>query len=884
MTWHIWLQRLQAVLGASRVSTRRRACAGVARCGAIARGNFESLQAFKFCGVADFQRAADFQEIRSRRASTDGWALAQVEQLESRQLLTVNFVFDYTLDTSGFFNTFERQQTLQQAGRLVSDFLSDSLTAITPGAGNSWTALFADPRTGSVTSRNNLSIGGDSIVVFVGARDLPGGTFAEGAPGGYTGNGTQAWLDTLAARGQAGALPPVGQSATDFGPWGGSLSFDAVGTDWYFGASDFGLGSSQIDFMSVAMHELGHVLGFGTSESFDRFIASGKFTGPQATAAYDGTGNPPLSGDRGHWAEGVTDSGHEAAMEPTLAPGTRKLFTGLDFAALNDLGWNSNTLPANATVLISPSTTLTTSENGGIASFQVVLGSRPNSDVTFNLSSSNINEGMLSTSTLIFTPASWNIPQNVIVTGIDDLAADGNQSYQIVTSAVVSSDPRFNGINPIDLTVTNLDDEVSGGITVTPTTGLVTTEQGGTDSFQVFLSRAPTSMVSIRVTSSDLREGTTSTTNLIFTPTNWNLAQTVIVRGVDDHVSDSNKLYTIVLAAAISLDPAYSGIDPTDVSVINASIPDRTPTITLPGTIATLQQNGLPVAVDSSATVQDPDSPFISLNGAKLFVNISQNSTTADRLQIRNAGKGKGMVSVSSDGTSVSFEGKKIGSISSTSSGVTITFNSAAKMLGVQAVVRHFEMRVTTSNRSNLDRIVSFRLTLPDGTSSNVATKAVRVNTGILPPILNVGPSPLEYTNRAVPQLITPTASLIDPDSMNFSGGKLTIAFLSGSNSGDVLQIRRQGRGAGQIDAAQDGKIRFGTTVIGNWSGGKAGKPLVITLKSTASLASVQALIRNIMFSTASTNSSLSDRVLEFQVSDGDGGVSTPVTKTIHVN
>jgi hypothetical protein len=839
MTWHDWLQRLQGFLGCSRRRMSRRGIAGA--------------------------------------------ALHHIESLEDRSLLTVSFDFDYSLDKSNFFDTPEKRAALQQVGDMLSAHLNDVLTAITPGAGNTWLATFVDPSTGSYTSLPNLSIGQSSLVVFVGGRDFPTGQVAEGAFGGFTASGSPAWEDTLAARGQAGALVSPGQLATDFGPWGGSLSFDSQGTDWYYGASASGIGSNQTDFMSVAMHELGHLLGFGESESFIRQVVGSSFTGPNSIAAYDGIGDPPLSSDRGHWQDGLTDGGQEVAMDPTLAPGARKLFTGLDYAALNDIGWNSNSTPVNATVLISPTSNLITTEGGGTASFQVVLGMRPDSNVTFNLSSSNINEGLLSTSTLIFTPDSWNFPQTVVITGVDDLIPDGSQVYQIVTNPVVSDDPRFNGVNPPDLSVTNLDNDQTG-VTVSPTSGLTTTEQGGTASFKVYLNSAPTGTVTIPISSSNTQEGTASTSQLVFTIANWNIAQTVTVRGVDDHVNDSSKLYAIILGVISSTDKKYAGLNPADVTVTNISIPSLLPSIALPGFSPTLQPNGSPVVVDSTATVQDQGSPFVVLNGAKLTVSITQNVASGDALSVRNSGTGKGLVGTSSNGKSVLYGGVAVGSVSASSSAMTIVFNSKATMSIIQSVVRQVEMRVSASNKSGLDRMVSIRLLLTDGTSSNVATKAIHVSTGILPPVMNVGPSALDYTNLSGPLLISPTASLIDPDSPNFGGGKLTVQLLSGGDAGDLLQIRRQGRAAGQIDAANDGTVRFGTTTIGTWSGGKAGNPLIVTLKSTASLSAVQALIRNITFSTSATNSSHADRVLQFQVSDGDGGTSTAVTKTVNVH
>ncbi|MCA9247911.1 MAG: hypothetical protein KDA42_12365, partial [Planctomycetales bacterium] len=109
----------------------------------------------------------------------------------------------------------------------------------------------------------------------------------------------------------------------------------------------------------------------------------------------------------------------------------------------------------------------------------------------------------------------------------------------------------------------------SFGIFVTPTTGLETTEAGGTDSFDIVLTSAPTADVTIGVTSLNLNEGTVSTSSVVFTSGNWNTPQTVTVTGVDDASPDGSVAYTIALAAATSTDSNYNGIDPDDVSVTN---------------------------------------------------------------------------------------------------------------------------------------------------------------------------------------------------------------------------------------------------------------------------------------------------------------------------
>ncbi len=221
-----------------------------------------------------------------------------------------------------------------------------------------------------------------------------------------------------------------------------------------------------------------------------------------------------------------------------------------------------------AAFIISPTTGLFTSEAGGQASFSVRLTSQPTANVTIGISSSDTSEGTVSTSSLTFTPANWNINQAVTITGVDDPVFDGNVAYSIITGPATSSDGNFNGVNPVDVSVTNLDNDVPG-VTVTPTAGLVTTENGGTASFTVVLNTQPTANVVIGLSSSDTTEGTLSTSSLTFTAANWNVAQSVTVTGIDDAIVDGNIAYSVITAAAVSTDANYNGFNAADVSLIN---------------------------------------------------------------------------------------------------------------------------------------------------------------------------------------------------------------------------------------------------------------------------------------------------------------------------
>ncbi len=242
--------------------------------------------------------------------------------------------FDYSLDTAGFFNDPVRRDLLQRAADSITSKLSDTLTAIAPSGINSWTARFQDPSTGINTTRVNMSLPANEILVFAGGRAMPTGQLGFAHRGGTSSSGdSQAFVDNVSSRGQAGALssPP-----TDFGPWGGSLAL-STSANWHFGSTTSGLDSNEFDFMTVAQHELLHILGFGTSESFDAKISGSGFTGANAVAVA-GVSPVPLA-DPDHLPSSVGAGAIQSIMSPGTTIGLRKSVTRLDLAVLQDIGW-----------------------------------------------------------------------------------------------------------------------------------------------------------------------------------------------------------------------------------------------------------------------------------------------------------------------------------------------------------------------------------------------------------------------------------------------------------------------------------------------------------------------------------------------------------------
>jgi hypothetical protein len=229
---------------------------------------------------------------------------------------------------------------------------------------------------------------------------------------------------------------------------------------------------------------------------------------------------------------------------------------------------NTASLLLGAAINVAPTSGLVTDESGSTANFSVVLGSPPTSDVSMALSSSDPGEGSLAISSLLFTPANWNTPQVVTVTGVDDFIIDGAQAYTIIIDPASSADARYNGLDPSDVSLTNNDNDVAG-VLLTPPAPPTTTEAGGSAVISVVLTAQPTADVSFPVSSSDTSEGTLSISTVTFTAANWNVAQNIVVTGVDDFMVDGDVAYSVVLGVTSSGDGNFNGLDPADVNLTN---------------------------------------------------------------------------------------------------------------------------------------------------------------------------------------------------------------------------------------------------------------------------------------------------------------------------
>lgn len=278
--------------------------------------------------------------------------------------------FDYSLDQGNFFGNAgsPQRRAIEFAADSFASRFNDNLTAIGTSEFVEVRPNIFHPRTGQLHQLPiNPIIAENEIVIYAGSRSLTGNTAGLGGPGGVGFNvpsitcQTQAecdqiqaeineFADNLNTRGQAGA---AASPATDYSVAIGAITFDdGADRDWYFGIDPSGIQNGQTDFITIATHELAHAFGFGLAESWQTNVSGGTFVGPDAVAAYQGSGNVPLVRDAGgafsHWAEDVVNL-QDTIMGEEVIGSARQLFSPIDFGAMSDIGWDVIGITATVT-------------------------------------------------------------------------------------------------------------------------------------------------------------------------------------------------------------------------------------------------------------------------------------------------------------------------------------------------------------------------------------------------------------------------------------------------------------------------------------------------------------------------------------------------------
>ena len=265
--------------------------------------------------------------------------------------------------------------------------------------------------------------------------------------------------------------------------------------------------------------------------------------------------------------------------------------------------------------------------NQGTATFYVRLDTAPTANVKIPLDITqsgvaNTSRATLSTNELTFTPQNGTTEQAVTITAIDDGILNSVNSLLVRLKPATSTDPRFNNMDAVDISVPIVD--FPRNVVVTPTS--LTVKEGlAAQTFKVRLQTLPDANVTVPLEivnasgDPDTSRATLSTQTLTFTPTLGTTDQTVTVTAIDDSIVNGSASLSIRVGPAVSTstsETSYNGRDAADVSL----------------TVQDIDAIGIAVSVTSL--------PVPEGGGPKTFTVRLQTTPTADvtiPLEIVNA-------------------------------------------------------------------------------------------------------------------------------------------------------------------------------------------------------------------------------------------------------
>lgn len=127
-------------------------------------------------------------------------------------------------------------------------------------------------------------------------------------------------------------------------------------------------------------------------------------------------------------------------------------------------------------------------------------------------------------------------------------------------------------------------------VRLSPTSGLVTTEGGGSASFAVELTERPRADVKILLHSTNPAEGVPDVDQIVFTPSDWS-KRTVTVHGIDDHIVDGGQQFQVILDPTFSDDLDFQGLATGQIYLTN--VDDDAAGVTISTTQSTsIEENG----------------------------------------------------------------------------------------------------------------------------------------------------------------------------------------------------------------------------------------------------------------------------------------------------
>jgi len=388
------------------------------------------------------------------------------------------------------------------------------------------------------------------------------------------------------------------------------------------------------------------------------------------------------------------------------------------------------------------------------------------------------------------------------------------------------------------------------GITVTPISGLVTDENGGTAAFTVVLDSQPGADVTIALASSNTAEGTVAPAPLVFASANWNVAQTVTVTGVADFLTDGDVAYSVLLDPATSADAGYNGLDPADVTVTNLDGANDAPVIVVPG-----------------AQIGAEDVPFVFSTGAGNAISISDSDAgPTDLLEVTLTAT-QGLITLAGTAGLTFSAGTGTAETTMTFTGTLADVNAALDGLTITTALDFIGTASLAIAASDLGASGAGG---PQSANAAVDVDFVAVNDA-------------------------PTIDLDADDSSGASGADFQRTYTE--QSGARLIVDATAAVLGDVDSANlasltvaitnpdfDGAVEFlsadttGTTITAIYNALTG----VLTLNGADTVANYELVLRTVRYENTSDTPSANPRLITFVASDG-GAASNVATATVTI-
>jgi hypothetical protein len=215
-------------------------------------------------------------------------------------------------------------------------------------------------------------------------------------------------------------------------------------------------------------------------------------------------------------------------------------------------------------IVLTPASGITLAEGGASSSYTIRLSNAPAANLTVHVTPDA--DLSVNTTTLTFTTANWNTPQTVTVTAVDDALSEGPHTGTI-QHVVFFGDA---GLFGPDQVVAITDNDF--GLVLQQSDGNTTVAEGEPgDTYDISLSQAPTADVKITFNpDSPLR---LTHTLLTFTPSNWNVPQSVGLSAPNTFKQFASRTLSVVNTAA-SADFRFQGLTSTLPVTLTGSRPD----------------------------------------------------------------------------------------------------------------------------------------------------------------------------------------------------------------------------------------------------------------------------------------------------------------------